>query len=207
MKARILVIVLLLSVGAYFVHTRMDTPMSTVQALGGFPPLLDEWRSVGQVAFDSRTLSVLRPTDYLFRQYEGKNGRQLGLYIGFHGGGKGAGPIHSPRNCLPGSGWLMLSSSFMSVDTPAGPVQLVRATYAKGEEGAVYYYWYQVRGHSITDDFALKVAELRNAFLDGRRDAAFIRLDVPLEQEKGADEAVAAFIARMYPVLLTFLPS
>ena len=63
-----------------------------------------------------------------------------------------------------------------------------------------------LRGATMAGDYELKLAELRNAFLHGRRDAAFIRLDVPLAQAAGADEAVADFVTRLYPLLLDYLP-
>ncbi|WP_353117854.1 exosortase C-terminal domain/associated protein EpsI [Nitratidesulfovibrio sp.] len=207
MTAKVLVVLLVLGLAGLFVHTRREMTVPPARALQDFPVLLHEWRSVGQVSFDQATLSVLRPSDYLMRQYDNEQGRRVGLYVGYHGGGPGVGPIHSPRNCLPGAGWHLLRSNPMTVETPAGPVHLVRAAYAKGDEGTIYYYWYQVRGRTMTGDMELKLAELRNSFLDRRKDAAFVRVDVPLRQEQGADEAVAAFIRRVYPMLLTYLPS
>ncbi|WP_223290204.1 exosortase C-terminal domain/associated protein EpsI [Nitratidesulfovibrio sp. SRB-5] len=206
MRIRVLVVLLFLAAGAYVSHARVESAVLPQRALSDFPLALGEWRSTGQVFFDSETMAVLRPTDYLVRLYTNDAGRRIGLYVGFHGGGKGAGAIHSPRNCLPGAGWLQVDSARMDVPTPAGAVQLVRATYAKEAEGAVYYYWYEVRGEPITDDMDLKLAELRNAVLHGRRDAAFIRLDVPVNQAQGADADVAAFIAQLYPTLRLFLP-
>lgn len=206
MRIRVLVVLVFLAAGAWFSHARVENAVPPAMALDGFPPVLGEWRSVGQVAFDGATLAVLRPTDYLLRLYANGAGRRIGLYVGYHGGGRNAGAIHSPRNCLPGAGWMQLDSARMDVPTPEGVVRLARATYAKGAEGSIYYYWYQVRGETLADDLDLKLAELRNAVLDGRRDAAFVRLDVPVEQAEGADADVSAFVARLYPLLRQYLP-
>lgn len=205
MWARVLVIIAFLAVGAYFGQGRVESAVLTQRALDDFPATMGPWRSAGQVFFDGKTLSVLRPTDYLYRLYTDGEHR-IGLYVGFHGGGEGAGPIHSPRNCLPSSGWMVLDEARRDLPTPEGTVRLMRATFAKGDEGSVYYYWYQVRGATMAGDLELKLAELQNAFLHGRRDAAFIRLDVPMAQAAGADEAVADFVTRLYPLLLGYLP-
>lgn len=195
----------LLAVGAYFGQGRVESAVVTQRALDGFPATMGPWRSTGQVYFDDRTLAVLRPTDYLYRLYTNGEHR-IGLYVGFHGGGKGTGPIHSPRNCLPSSGWAVLDEARRDLPTPDGTVRLMRTTFAKSGEGSVYYYWYQVRGVTMAGDVELKLAELRNAFLHARRDATFVRLDVPMAQADGADGAVADFVTRLYPLLLDYLP-
>lgn len=207
MNARVLVVLVVLGLAAGVVYSGREVVVPQARMLRDFPAMLQNWRSVGQVSFDERTLAVLRPSDYLMRQYRNSDGQDLFLYVGYHSGGKDVGPIHSPRNCLPGSGWMELDSGKMTVNTPSGAVHLVRATYAKGDEGSVYYYWYQMRDETLTEDWELKVSELWNSLVDKRKDAAFIRISVPLAQEKNSDKVVETFIINMYPVLRKFLPS
>jgi len=51
--------------------------------------------------------------------------------------------------------------------------------YAKGGSQEFFVYWYQVKGEVLTNEYALKIAEIRNAMLHQRKDSAFIRISVP----------------------------
>jgi EpsI family protein len=160
-----------------------------------------------QIEFDADILSKLKPTDYLYRQYIDSSGKAVDLYIGYHGGGKDVGEIHSPKNCLPGSGWYEVSSRRGEVQVPGGTINLVRAVYQKGESKELFLYWFQVRDRSISEEYSLKMAEIVNSAFHRRRDASFIRVSVPVDS--GIDQATARcerFIRDFEPVIREFLP-
>lgn len=163
---------------------------------------------ISQSRFDEEVLNVLKPTDYLSRRYEGKEGAGIGLYIGYHDGGPGSGEIHSPKHCLPGSGWQQLSTSPIFLSEPQCRINLVKAVYQKGDSKELLFYWFQVHEMTLSNEYALKLAEVVNALLYGRRDAAFIRVTVPFETDE--DQAVRrgiGFIRDIYPLIRSFLPS
>ena len=56
---------------------------------------------------------------------------------------------------------------------------MVQSLYAKGSNQEFFVYWYQVKGEVLTNEYALKIAEIRNAMLHRRKDSAFIRISVP----------------------------
>ncbi|ABB37649.1 EpsI family protein [Oleidesulfovibrio alaskensis G20] len=205
MRARFCVVFALLALAAVFVHTHSTASAPPHRPLQEIPVSLGPWRLMGQTAFSTEVLDLLRPTDYLMRRYQDRSGVVVDLYVGYHGGAKGEGGIHSPRNCLPGSGWYELSSNPMVVRTSAGSVHLVRAEYAYGEMSTSFYYWFDVRGRSLTDEYALKWEQLVNGLLHGRKDASFIRISVPPHIPQ-PDEVATRFISDFYPVLNTFLP-
>jgi EpsI family protein len=157
--------------------------------------------------FSANILSVLKPTDYLYRQYKDAGGNTLSLYVGYHGGGKDSGGIHSPKNCLPGGGWYEVSTRRRMLETPGGRINLVQAVYQKGESKDLFLYWFQVRDRSISDEYSLKLAEILNSVLYRRRDASFIRVSVPVEAD--LEQAVARgeqFIRDFEPLFREFLP-
>ena len=90
---------------AAYMSFHRETPAPLAAPLSSFPAELGSWRAVHQDYFSPALLSVLRPSDYLSRRYQGPGGKVVDLYIGYHDGGQGSGPIHSPKNCLPGNGW------------------------------------------------------------------------------------------------------
>ncbi len=214
MRANYLVIVLLLCAAAFLSHSPRELVVPQARSLQTFPSVLGSWIMSSNTVFDEATLKVLRPADYLSRTYVDKEGRRIGLYVGYHSGGPGTGPIHSPRNCLPGSGWYSAGSGELSLaaDGTTGsagrPLRIVRTVYAKGEQEVVYFYWYQIRGDTLTSDVDLKLAELKGVLLDRRKDAAFIRIDMdkalPDEQ---INSLAFDFIRTLEPVLREYLPS
>jgi EpsI family protein len=160
-----------------------------------------------QNVFNDNILNVLKPTDYLSRQYKNNGGNTVDLYIGYHGGGKGGGEIHSPKHCLPGSGWYEVSSRSGILGIPGGSINLVRAVYQKGENRELFIYWFLVRDRSISNEYSLKMAEITNSALFRRRDASFIRVSVPIEID--IDQAVTRgeqFIKDFEPLFREFLP-
>ena len=122
-------------------------------------------------------------------------------------GGQGAGEIHSPKHCLPGSGWFEVSSARTRMPGAGGGLNLVRAVYQKGDSRELFLYWYQVRGESISEEYSLKLAEIANSVLYRRRDAAFIRVSVPFG---GSEEQALAlgerFVGDFYATISSFLP-
>ena len=181
--------------------------VATARPLAQFPAICHEWRMTSQEQFDGEVLKLLRPTDYLSRHYESMDGRRVSLYVGYHDGGSDSGEIHSPRHCLPGTGWQKLTVAPSLIHTSEGDIHAVRAVYQKGGAQELLYYWFQVRGRTLDSEYALKLAAVTGALLQGRRDAGFVKVSMPFEgDEQGADAAVLGFVRRIYPELCRFLP-
>jgi EpsI family protein len=207
-RSKFLTVYALLAITALYLNLHSDIAVPTNRPFSEFPVENRGWRMVSQSEFSDNVLSVLKPTDYLYRQYTGPDGANVSLYMGFHGGGKGSGGIHSPKHCLPGSGWYEVSSSNTSVDLPGGKVGLVRAVYQKGESSELFLYWFQVKGRALTDEYSLKLAEITNSVRYRRKDSAFIRVSVPFgADEKKAMGTAVRFLLDFYPVIQEFLPS
>lgn len=206
-KVRFLVVyLLLLAVGVYMsLHRDIKVPMAA--PLESFPATLNGWRVAGEYGLSEDIQKVLRATDVLSRSYVDPQGRPVTLYVGYHAGGKESGEIHSPKHCLPGSGWFEVSSVRRQLELPQGKLNLVQAVYRKGEGSEMFLYWFQVRDKSISSEYALKLSEIVNSVLYRRRDASFIRVSVPFEgDEKRARETGERFITDFLPTLRKFLP-
>lgn len=201
-------IVYVLFIAAALVMTfHRDTVVPVNRPFSEFPLQVQAWQRTSKTEFSANILSVLKPTDYLYNQYKDADGKTVSLYIGYHGGGKDSGGIHSPKHCLPGSGWYEVSTRQGTLATPGGTINLVRAVYQKGESKELFLYWFQVREHSLSDEYALKMSEIVNSALYRRRDASFIRVSVPVEGD--IDQAMALgeqFIRDFTPSFKEFLP-
>lgn len=206
-RYRFILVYLLVVLTWSFLAFRTSQAMPVARPLAEFPVSCQEWRMVAQDQFGSDVLSVLKPTDYLSRRYEAADGRKISLYIGYHDGGRQSGEIHSPRHCLPGVGWQQLSSFKTVLSDQAPPIHLTQAVYQKGDSKELFFYWFQVRGKTISNEYGLKLASIAGALAHGRKDAGFIRISVPFEaDEQEAAAAGTRFIRDVYPLIHEFLP-
>src|SRR6185503_2176392 len=130
-------------------------------------------------------------TNYLFRSYanEGAQAQGFSLYVGYYDSQTQGKTIHSPKNCLPGSGWEALQSSTTTISTVRGPVRVNRYLIQKGKEQALVLYWYQGRGRVQANEYAVKWNLLRDAAFRRRSEEALVRIVVPITS--GADTALA----------------
>jgi EpsI family protein len=198
---------LLFAAGLYLnLHRDLGVPMK--RSFDQFPGVVSQWRMSRESSLSTEVQAVLKASDVLMRQYVNPQGEQVELYIGYHDGGKGAGEIHSPKQCLPGSGWFEISSARTQLPAAGKGLNLVRAVYQKGDSKELFLYWFQVRGESISQEYSLKVAEIANSVLYRRRDAAFIRISVPFETDERRAVAIGErFVSDFLPAIHTFLPS
>lgn len=204
---RFYVIFALLVLTSTFLVQHRDVSVPVSQPLTDIPLRKAQWHMIRQSQFDERVLAVLKPSDYLSRIYADEQGNRVGLYLGYHGGGPGIGPIHSPKQCLPGSGWNLLSDKTSVVMVDGESVNLVEAIYQNGDARQLFLYWFQVMGKSLDSEYSLKFLEVKNSILHNRRDAAFIRLSIDIGDDLDvALESGRRFVRDFYPSIVAVLP-
>ncbi len=204
---RFYILYLILGLAAFYVHTRSEASVPENKPLELFPQKIGGWSMTGQARFDERTLEVLKPTDYLSRSYRDEDGNLVSLYLGYHSGGPNSGPIHSPKQCLPGSGWNRLHDEVHTVVVTGNPVPYVVAVYQKDSQKQMFLYWFQVREQILTNEYALKLSMVKNSILANRRDSSFIRLSLMMSvDEQNSIEIGERFIRAFYPAIEASLP-
>ena len=72
--------------------------------LSALPMTFSPWNGRPDAEPDQATLDILGADDHLTRSYFGPS-TPIGLYVGFWNSQQAGDTIHSPLNCLPGSGW------------------------------------------------------------------------------------------------------
>lgn len=206
-RTRFVIVAVLLVVTGLFINLHEDIAVPMNRPFADFPVRYGVWSMLSQTSFSEAVLRVLKPTDYMYRRYAAEHNLPVDLYIGYHSGGKGAGPIHSPKNCMPGGGWYEALEERVSLDVGGRSIPLVKTIYQKGDEKELFLYWYQVKGQALSDEYSLKMYEILNSTLSRRRDSAFIRVSVPFTADpEEAYKAGAAFIRDFYPAITEFLP-
>lgn len=202
-----MIVYVLLGLAGLFINLHSDIAVPMNKPFAEFPVSKGDWNMISNFKMDEASLKVLKAADYIHRRYTDAGGNTVTLYMGYHSGGKGSGGIHSPKHCLPGSGWFEASEKKMKVDAGAGEINLVKAVYQKGDSKELFLYWYEVKGKSLSDEYSLKIAEIMGSVVHRRRDSAFIRVSVPFEtDEEQAFAAGKKFIKDFYPLIRDFLP-
>src|SRR3981189_3732864 len=105
-NARLLVVaaVLLLTIGLRAWVT-VSPAMPSRKPLAEFPEKLERWNLVGSSSLTDEVSAVLKADDYLLRQYRNQDGKAADFFIAYYKIQRAGESMHSPKNCLPGSGW------------------------------------------------------------------------------------------------------
>lgn len=131
----------------------------------------------------------LQADELLYREYLHESGRVFTMYVAYYGRQSGGSSIHSPANCLPGSGWEPVEADRVTTRTAYGAVEINRYLVEHGTGArALVYYWYQGRGRITASEYRVKKDLLRDALLERRTDEALVRLVLPLN---GPDDGIA----------------
>jgi EpsI family protein len=182
-------------------------------ALSQFPAAFSGWTELHEDPVDADVASTLRADRLLSRTYSDVAGGSAGLLVAwFQSQRAGASQPHSPKVCLPASGWTPESTGELSIRTAAGAIIVNRYVVASRNERAVVLYWYQTSRRALAGEWASKLWLVADALRDGRTDTALVRIVVAsgAGSSPGSDEqatwTAANFARSVYPVLVHQLP-
>lgn len=216
MRTRV-VIVLLCLVASGVAVARADraeeTPLRMSFSL--FPMQVGQWQGRQNPPFSQQVLAVLGLDDYLSRTYFKGTRSSADLYVGYWNSQRQGDTMHSPQNCLPGSGWEPVKQSLLTIADPRDPSKQItvnRFLIQKGLDRQLVLYWYQGRGRIIGSEYWSKIYLVVDAARLNRTDAAIVRVVVPVTGPTAADEATAEqdaidFVNAFMPPLSQFLPN
>ena len=177
--------------------------------LSGLPCAVEGWTCDGDTPLDRKALAVLGVDDYLNRTYKGD--QAVGLYIAYYGSQRQGESIHSPQNCLPGSGWQPVSSMRTTLDAAGTSLPINRYVVQKGVERQVVLYWYQGRGRVVANEYLNKFWLMVDQARLGRSNAALVRIVAPAagtgdEALQLASASADQFARAVFPRLSSHLP-
>ena len=176
-----------------------------------FPLRFDEWRG-RESSLEEDVLDVLKPTDYFIGRYQSLNDPlTVEFYSAWYGEQRKGASIHSPKSCLPGGGWVILSHTIeelVDVDAFGEPLKVNRVMMQMGEHKQLVYYWFQGRGRNITNEYLAKWFIFWDSLTRKRTDGALVRLVtyVPLGEEAGAEQRMVNFVSDVYDRFPQYIP-
>jgi EpsI family protein len=177
---------------------------AVVAPLISLPDQTESWRAISGGSLDQRSSRILQPDDFLLRTYEHiPSGAELELFVAYFRAQTTGRSPHSPRNCLPGSGWVANEGGRVSI--PAGDGRgswlVNRYVVAKADQKAVVLYWYQSAGGVVASEYLAKFQLFLDAIRYQRTDTALVRLVVPFSAagQPQADRLAAEFARWIEP--------
>ena len=173
-------------------------------ALRVFGTALGPWHMTAELNLETDVQELLKADDTLNRQYAGPSG-ELNLFVAFFKSQRAGVTPHSPKVCLPGSGWIPESSSILQVAVPGEPrpIPINRYTVARGENRSVVFYWYQSAHRVVADEYKAKIYLMLDSIRYHRSDTSLVRVVVPIRdnQVEAADRQALEFINTIYQPL------
>jgi len=111
------------------------------QTLNAFPTSVGLWTGKN-MDISPDVLQVLGPGDFASRMYFRDGQPPLDLFIAYFASQRSGDTIHSPKNCLPGSGWTPMQSSYIQIAIPNHlPITVNRYVIGKGSDRQLVLYW------------------------------------------------------------------
>ena len=179
------------------------------QPLQNLPYLVGNW--MGQeVPLDQDVLKAVGVTDYVNRNYFSSSEMPVQLYVGYYASQRTGDTIHSPKNCLPGSGWDPIRSGYATIPlADRGTAKVNEYIIAQGLNRQLVFYWYEGRGRIIASEYWGKFWMIDDAIMRNRTDGALVRVITPIKGEdiSQAHDCLEKFTHDLLPILNKFIPS
>jgi len=179
-------------------------PLPDLQKL---PVELGKWKITEEQHLDNAVTEYLQPDEYILRNYaEQDTGASVNLFAAYFKSLQNSYGPHSPRVCLPGSGWLVQSSKIAMVAVPerAAGIPVNEYVLEKAPDRILVVYWYQNDRNIWAEEFRAKLTLLPDLLRYRRSDVCLIRLVTPLrgEMDSAALGNSMAFLQALFPPLV-----
>jgi len=210
-SARVLSLVLLAQAGTFYGFSRSEN-IPARAPLSGFSIANTPWQMVQETELDKETLEVLKADDILSRIYLNRQtGRYATLFVAYFETQRTGKAPHSPKNCLPGSGWTQTQGGTVDIEIPGRPsaITVNRYVVARGENQSVVLYWYQSRDRVIASEYSAKIYTVADAIRYNRSDTALVRIVVGVNggNTDQALQTATSFARTVFTPLKTYLPN
>jgi EpsI family protein len=171
-------------------------PDYLVRELSRIPADIGGFTSTEDPPLSELVLQKLLPTSYISRTYKA-NDRNVRLFIAYYAQQKAGESMHSPKHCLPGSGWEIWDYGSVEVPTAGRRFTVNKYSIQNGGERMLVLYWYQSKQRIIASEYVGKVMLVKDSLLEGNTAGSIVRLMLP--DRPGALAEGVAFASRLIP--------
>ncbi|MCC6265847.1 MAG: EpsI family protein [Bryobacterales bacterium] len=209
-RAIVLTIILIAQMAILYGYSR-DEDVPHVAPLSTLPTEFPGWTMIREGKVEDEVLAVLRADDTLTRVYS--NGQDIAsLFIAYFKTQRTGQAPHSPKHCLPGSGWTPSESGFLDIPLPGEnrTIKVNRYVVTRGEDSSIVLYWYQSLDRVVASEYLAKVYLVTDSIRFNRTDTALVRVVVPIPRTAdgvaSAEKVGVSFIQKMFPSVGMFFP-
>ena len=200
---------LLTSICLPYLTSSDDQPLK--KGFSSFPMQIGDWRGTKN-RFDQQVYTILGVDDSLLANYYNSKEKDIQLYIGYYKSQREGDIIHSPKNCMPGSGWNITDISLLALNLKrqdGSPIKVVKLVLQNGIQRQIALYWFHSRGRVINSEYAQKIYLVWDAITKHRTDGSFVRLmsSVTNQDEPKTTQRLKQFAEQILPILNNFIPS
>lgn len=196
---------------AVFLHSRSRAE-TLVPALppSSFPLSIGNWKGI-DVPIPQWALEVLGDGKFVERSFSrNPNAPPVDFFLAYFPTQRTGSTMHSPQNCLPGSGWTPVEFSRIMLPIPgAGNIRVNRYVIAKGLDRQLVLYWYQEHGRTVASEYWAKFYLVADAISMNRSDGALVRFITtiaPGESVDSAEQRSVALMKEVVPLLGQYVP-
>ncbi len=204
MKRNLIIATVLILLGGIVAnYLRFAEPMPDSQPSYSLIPMEKNGYFATEHRFDESSYDILQADTTTLRLYNNPDDHPIWLFIGYFESQKYGSQIHSPRHCLPGSGWKIRKHEPYVLKLADGSSREInRLIITERDRKEIMLYWFETRGGSIRSEFGLKWDLMMNSLALRPSDAAFIRVNLPLLPDDNVEDATNVAVA----YLQEFLP-
>lgn len=175
--------------------------------LHALPALLGQWHVTSEQELDTKVVAYLKPDEYILRDYVNEaSSSSINLFVAYFKSIQNIYGPHSPRLCLPGTGWLIKSERTTTVNVPGRDTALPVNELVMERSGDRIFvmFWYQNNRNAWAKEWHAKLRMLPDLLRYHRSDVSLVRLVTPLPSRKagdGEDANTLTFARLLVPAL------
>jgi EpsI family protein len=178
-------------------------PEDLALPLEGIAKEMGPWRGSDNAPLSNAELGVLKASSYLSRTYR-RGSEELDFFTAFYAAQRAGESMHSPKNCLPGSGWEVWKYGSVAVPVNGREVTINHYGVENGPRRMIVLYWYQTGDRIMADEYYAKACLVWDALSRGSTSGSIVRIVLP--DKPWALDAGIDFAARMIPEIQGCLP-
>ena len=163
---------------------KVDEQKIGIPGLHELPWQIGPWKSSSERSIGPDVTAYLRPDEYILRDYvDQRKGGTIDLFVAYFKSLQNSYGPHSPKICLPGSGWLVSSSKLVNIPVPgrAQAIPVNQFTMEQANQHIVVLYWYQNDRDVWAEEFHAKLRLLPDLIRYRRSDVSLVRVVAPYE--------------------------
>jgi len=203
----IIVIILVFAI----VYLKVFTTIEAVPLpadIEGFPKQVGSFTMTGSSEFSEEVVQELGVDNYINRNYQDNDGFKLSLYLGYYEEQREGSMIHSPKHCMPGSGWNPVESSVVSISVSGSnqSYKVNRILFQKGMDKIIMHYWYQGRNRIVANEYFDRFFIIVDSVFRHRSEGSLVRVIGPWDSSGNYEKKQGQFVSSLFNILQQTLP-